>query len=98
MPEHGCAQDADGNLLSLSKIVWYNDVDNDVPMPASSGGRSSSKPTTLDQFFIPAEIVAGARRSGRATCPSTKILDPQADNAESHTFFASAGVKHKANL
>ena len=95
MPEHGCAQDADGNLLSPSKIVWYNDVDDDVPMPASSGGSSSSKLTTLDQFFIPTEIVAGARRSGRTTRPSTKILDP--DNAESHTFFASAGVKRKAN-
>jgi hypothetical protein len=88
MPEHGCAQDADGNLLSPSKI---NDVDNNVLMPASSGGSSSSKPVTLDQFFIPAEIITGARRSGRATCPSTKILDP--DNVESHTFFASPGVK-----
>ena len=37
MPEHGCAQDADGNLLSPSKINWYNNVDDDVPMPASSG-------------------------------------------------------------
>lgn len=98
MPERGCAQDADGNLLSPSKINWYNDVDDDVPMPASSGpsgGSSSSKPTTLDRFFIAPAETGGTRRSGRATRPSTKLLDP--DNAESHGFFLSAGMKRKAN-
>ena len=99
MPECGCAQDADGNLLSPSKIIWYNDVDDDVLMPVSSSGpsgsSSSSKPMMLAWFFIAPAETGGTRQSSRTTCQSTKILDP--DNAESQGFFSSTGMKHKAN-
>lgn len=82
----------------LTKIIWYNDVDDDVLMPVSSGpsgSSSSSKPMMLDWFFIAPAKTGGTRQSGRTTCPSTKILDP--DNAESQGFFLSTGMKHKAN-
>jgi hypothetical protein len=101
--ERGCAQDADGNLLSPSKIKWFNDVDDETPIsgatvaPASCLSTSSKlKPATLMRYFASADLTApGARRSGRATRPSTKVID--LDNAESHGFSATSGVKCKAN-
>jgi hypothetical protein len=99
MANLGCAQDADGILLSPSKIKWYNNVDDENPI---SGGSLSSaagnpvlsslaKPTTLDTFFTTpgnltinsADKVAGSRRSHRVTRPSTRIADP--NNAEAPT-------------
>jgi hypothetical protein len=112
LPERGCAQDADGNLLSPSKITWYDDPDDVMPMQpisttrptpggnltAASSSTKPTLPTTLDRFLITPSDSAGARRSGRATRPSTRVIDP--DNAESHTFFSSTGTtrKRKASI
>jgi hypothetical protein len=111
--ERGCAQDADGNLLSPSKITFYNDPDDEHPISGPNISRpaapavssSSSLPTTqltLARSYASANLVltstvdaAGARRSGRATRPSTRVADP--DNAESHAFFAPSGAKRKAS-
>jgi len=112
-PERGCAQDADGNLLSPSKIQFFHDPDDEIPIsgPGSIGypapsrpvakpvASSSTKPTTLTRYFASANLLqpeaGGARRSGRAIRPSTRITDP--DNAESHAFRTIAGVKRKAS-
>lgn len=99
---NGCAQDANGNLLSPSKIQFFFDVDDEVPLPslpssstpapvptsgppaaASSSSSSKFKPTPITHFFA-ANTVAGIRRSGRATRPSTRVTDP--DNLESNVF------------
>ena len=110
---NGCARDANGNLLSPSKIQFFFDVDDEVPLPslpssstpapvptsglpaaASSSSSSKFKPTPITHFFA-ANTVAGIRRSGRATRPSTKVTDP--DNLESSTFFAPSSTKRKAD-
>lgn len=100
MSERGCAQDENGNLLSPSKIKWYNDVDDELPisdgnaaLPSSSSTLSCSKPTVLTRFFAPVDT--GARRSTRTTRPSTKVTDP--DNAESHALYVPSGGKRKAS-
>ena len=99
MANLGCAQDADGNLLSPSKIKWYNNVDDENPI---SGGSSSSaagnpvlsslaKLTTLYTFFTtPGNLtinstdkVAGSHQSHCVTRPSMRIADP--NNAEAPT-------------
>ena len=118
MANLGCAQDADGNLLSPSNIKWYNNVDDVNPI---SGGSSSSaasirpsnpapsslaKLTTLDGFFTTsgnltinsADKVAGSCQSHCATCPSTRIANP--NNAEPPTFIvsgSSSSLKWKAS-
>jgi|ERR1700722_2155124 len=87
---HGCAQGENGELLDTSKITWYNDADNDHPMPPSSAmaTRGSSVTTldrepsamTLERFFknaTPVKKVAGACRSAHIPHPSTKVTDPK---------------------
>lgn len=68
-----CAVAEDGSLLDATKIVFYNDPDDDVPLP-----------NLADSFFqaghAPSTLGAGSRRSGRATRPSARIMDP--DNTE----------------
>jgi hypothetical protein len=107
MSELGCAQDSNGNLLSPSKIKWFNDPDDEdpisTPMPTSQPSSSKpTQPTTLDRYFPPgsslpvaADKVAGSRRSGRKTCPSKRVADP--DNTEVPLFQAVASTsKRKA--
>lgn len=105
MSDRGCAQDENGNLLSPSKIQWYNDVDDEAPMPGSNAAASSSpapppvassskfKPSTITRFFV-ADNVAGSRRSNRTTRPSARVTDP--DNMEARAFFAPSR-KRKAS-
>jgi hypothetical protein len=91
MAPRGCAEGADNMLLDASEITWYNDADDDDPIPPSSAratAGSSNPPsrepsaTMLNRFFtaIPAtQKIAGSRRSARVPRPSTKAVDP--DNA-----------------
>jgi hypothetical protein len=53
MAELGYAQDVNSNLLSPSKIKWYNNVDNVDTILATNHltPASLAKPTTLDHFF-----------------------------------------------
>lgn len=100
--DHGCAQDADRNLLLLSKIKWFEDAESTTPISEGSSPAASSsiKPTTLSCSLASANILTstgnvGAQQSGRTICPSTRLADP--DNAESRAFFAPSGAKHKAS-
>src|SRR4051812_9867392 len=105
MSDRGCAQGLDGELLSPSKIKWYNDADDSTPIlhPPPTLPTLSAKliPLTLDHFLTGTSIiasatpVAGARRSGRAFRPSAKVADP--DNAESSTSAAKHLLKCKAS-
>ena len=83
-----CALDASGHLKPASAISWFNDADNDIPMTTvsppitASSSSSSLAQGTLNNFIrltssgrVPAALVAGARRSGRAVKPSAKIRD-----------------------
>jgi hypothetical protein len=73
-----CALAADGSLLDASAITFFNDPDDDTPLPNS---------TPIHPFFqgslAPAKITAGSRQSARVTRPSARITDP--DNAEAST-------------
>jgi hypothetical protein len=87
-----CALDANGALKPASAISWYNDVDDDAPMATISraptfltASRSSSSLSqgTLNNYVcmmgsgaVPAGLVAGSRRSGRASKPSAKFVMP----------------------
>ncbi|KAJ8587607.1 hypothetical protein M405DRAFT_863602 [Rhizopogon salebrosus TDB-379] len=76
-----CAIGSDGCLKDASEIEWFNDPDDNWPISAAAN--NSTQP--LHPFFSgassPATFVAGARRSGRASRPSTRIVDP--DNVAS---------------
>jgi hypothetical protein len=75
-----CAIAADGSLLDASAIVFYNNVDDDTPLPNSMMATT----TLLHPFFqsrlAPGEVVSGSCRSGRVSRPSARITDP--DNVE----------------
>ena len=60
-----CALASDGTLLDASKIVFYNDPDDDIPLPTGSNNSESN--------LFPA---VSSRRSGRITRPSARVLDP----------------------
>jgi hypothetical protein len=76
-PGDQCAVAADGSLLDASEIVFYNDADDDTPLPNSNSGMTS---TRLRPFLqggpAPSKIVAGSRRSTRVPRPSARITDP----------------------
>jgi hypothetical protein len=76
-----CAVAEDGSLLDASKITFYDDVDDDTPLPNSaSQSKSITTSDNLHPFFrggkAPSSIVAGSRRSGRVTRPSVRVTDP----------------------
>lgn len=84
-PSHSqsCALRADGTLKDAHEIEFFNDPDDDKPLPSSSA-RSTSLAGTLDNFITakasglrakPATVVGGARRSNRASRPSEKVRD-----------------------
>lgn len=85
-----CALNANGELKEPSEIQWFNDIDNDIPLPStqatsssSTSGASTVLPRgTLDLFVgqkgsqvAPATMIAGSHRSGRALKPSAKVRD-----------------------
>jgi hypothetical protein len=76
-PSDQCAVAADGSLLDASEILFYNDPDDNTPLPNSNSAATS---THLHPFFqgspAPRKIVAGSRRSARVTHPSARITDP----------------------
>ena len=83
-----CALAADGSLLDASAIVFYNDPDDDTPLPGSA-----ATSTPLHPFFrgnpAPGKIAAGSRRSARVTRPSARVTDP--NNVE-----ASAAMRKRS--
>ena len=70
-----CALAADGSLLDASAITFYNDPDDDTPLP-----NPPVTSTPLHPFFrgsqAPAKFAAGSRRSARVARPSARITDP----------------------
>ena len=81
-PSLGCAVSADGNLLDASQIKWYNDADDEMPLPTPALVMTEKAPIhpLFQSSSIPGIKVAGSRRSNRATRPSARAIDP--DNAE----------------
>src|SRR6266566_5913008 len=85
----GCAVASDGSLLSPSKIDFYNDPDDTVPISgpslmalmALSAPISTSSATMLNNYFAshqpvqPAVKVAGVRRMTRPSKPSARVRD-----------------------
>ena len=93
----GCAVGADGRLLDAEDIQWFEDAESSEPINLATTSTKAALPsTTIHPIFrggpAPAAVVARARRSGRATRPSNKIIDP--DNAEA----SSSRVKHHSNI
>jgi hypothetical protein len=63
-----------GKLKDVSKMIWFNDVDDEHPI------LSSSMTIPLHPFFTgatpPAAIIASAHHSTRAPRPLMRIIDP----------------------
>ena len=83
MSDSACALWPDGTLMDASKIEFFNDLDDNVPMLASSvTSVPAPQPLALsfsqgklDSFvsrIAPAAVVAGSQRSGRASKPTEK--------------------------
>ncbi|KAG2087279.1 uncharacterized protein F5147DRAFT_781382 [Suillus discolor] len=80
--EDCCALNADGTLKDASEITFFNDPDDEVPLPQPSSSTTSAKDTfsiLLKAGRTPATVAAGSRRSGRPSKPSARIRD--VDNA-----------------
>lgn len=60
------ARRADGSLKDATEIVWYNDADDDSPIPPPPLPPPPAHNGTLNSFI---------RRSGRATKPTEKIRE-----------------------
>jgi len=89
MSDSACTLRPDGTLKDASKIEFFNDVDDDVPMasvstaPASRPLTSSFSQGKLDAFVsrvAPATVIAGSRRSGRALKPTEKARESAAQS------------------
>jgi hypothetical protein len=84
-----CAIAPDGSLKNAADIQWFNDADDDVPLPSRAPSQpltsasASSSVRSLDNFFsshLRAKKVSGERHSSRIRKPSKRTTDP--DNAE----------------
>ncbi|KAG1771685.1 hypothetical protein EV702DRAFT_1048902 [Suillus placidus] len=87
-----CTKQAPNNEIDASDIVFYNDPDNNVPLPQVP---SSAQSTVKDAFSvllkagcIPALVAAGSRCSTHTSKPSAHVWD--ADNMAT----ASSSRKH----
>jgi hypothetical protein len=101
----GCAVRSDGTLKDASEIDWSFDRSDDEALsipslssrPSAAAKVSGSSGPELHPFFSgtlrPATFSAGQRRSGRATRPSNRIVNP--DNAMG--VSAVAAGKRKAS-
>ena len=78
-----CAVAEDSSLLDASKILFYNDPDDNNPLP-NSISKFTSTSTNLHPFFhkgmAPSTFVVGSHHSGCVTQPSAHyaacITDP----------------------
>jgi hypothetical protein len=72
-----CAVAADGSLLDASAIIFYNDPNDNTPLPSSSTATTS---TQVHPFFragpAPSQVVARSHHSACVICPSAHITDP----------------------
>lgn len=85
-----CAVGPNGKLLSPSKINFFNDPDDIIPVSGPNAPKNAFELLRAGGR-CPASHVGGARRSSRASKPSGRLLDP--DNAESIV----TGRKRKAS-
>ncbi|KAG1779414.1 hypothetical protein EV702DRAFT_1043844 [Suillus placidus] len=101
MSQDTCALNADGSLKDASDITFFNDPDDDVPLPKvpPSTQPSTSTASTRDAYSVllkaghtPATVAAGSRRSGRHLKPSARMRD--ADNACG--LSSSSGTRKRA--
>jgi hypothetical protein len=88
MSNRGCAQDADRNLLSPSKIQWFNSPDDDIPI---SGGTHPA-----DTLPAPVSADLGPQRpaasSAKTTMPTTlDCFFPSANPASSEAGTRRSG-------
>ncbi|KAG1752300.1 uncharacterized protein EDB91DRAFT_1077735 [Suillus paluster] len=88
MSQDTCVLNADGSLKDASDITFFNDPDDNVPLPQVSPSTqpSTSTASTRNAYSVllkaghtPATVAAGSWRSGRPSKPSARIRD--ADNA-----------------
>ncbi|KAH9019436.1 hypothetical protein EDB85DRAFT_1896672 [Lactarius pseudohatsudake] len=85
-----CAVAADGSLLNASAIPFYNDPDDDNPLPTSSTTSNSATPRQGGPPAkppAPSKITAGSRHSGRIPRPSSHLTDP--NNLEALGFVVT---------
>jgi hypothetical protein len=98
---NACALNADGSLKDASDITFFNDPDDDVPLPKvpPSTQPSTSTASTRDAYSVllkaghtPATVAASSRWSGHHLKPSARMRD--ADNACG--LSSSSGTRKRA--
>ncbi|KAG1731054.1 uncharacterized protein EDB91DRAFT_1085179 [Suillus paluster] len=81
MSQDSCALNAYGSLKDASEIKFYNDPDDDVPLPQvpSAASMTNAFSILLKAGRTPATVTGGSWHSGCPTKPSAHVHD--ADNA-----------------
>ncbi|KAG1879073.1 hypothetical protein F4604DRAFT_1923223 [Suillus subluteus] len=81
MSQDSCTLNADGSLKDASEIKFYNDPDDDVPLPQvpSTESMRNAFSVLLNAGHTPATVAAGSWCSGCPSKPSAHVHD--ADNA-----------------
>ena len=98
-----CAISSDGSLKDAADIQWYNDADDEAPIPSASHSLASTSASlsaqALDNLFSlrpPAKKVSGERHSSRIRKPSKRTTDPDNAEAPGDVFEdATSGQKRK---
>ncbi|KAG2158274.1 uncharacterized protein EDB93DRAFT_1246129 [Suillus bovinus] len=67
-----CGLGADGTLLDASQIQWYNDPDNDTPLPVlpAQARRSTHIPCPAPKLVDPNNAVLRKRKASRSVVTS----------------------------
>ena len=78
MASDNCTVGPDGQLLDTSKITWYNDPNDDMPMAPTTTLPSTVQgwPSVMTLNSFVTKVAPATHQSARAPRPSTKLIDP----------------------
>ncbi|KAG2057663.1 hypothetical protein BDR06DRAFT_1004817 [Suillus hirtellus] len=107
-----CALNANGTLKDAFKIMFYNNSDDDVPLPpVPSNSPDDNVPSTelkknafsvlLKTRHMPATVTAGSWHSGRLSKPLACIYDTDnvalSSGTRKHACASSSATEHLAS-
>ncbi|KAG1726977.1 uncharacterized protein EDB91DRAFT_1086592 [Suillus paluster] len=77
MSQDSCALNASGSLKDTSEIKFYNNPDDNVPLPQvpSAASMTNTFSILLKAGHVPATVAAGSRCSGHPTKPPAHVRD-----------------------
>ncbi|KAF8986513.1 hypothetical protein BDQ17DRAFT_1436257 [Cyathus striatus] len=86
--DNSCARNVDSSLKDASKIVWYNNADDEAPLPSVSA--SSPSPTEKGKG-------KAVHRSDRTVKPTQHVLDMKNNGGSSSTASSLRKKKHNTS-